>query len=86
MAGKDRGTDTGDYSATKAAENREHVESKAQTNNSSLKPGGLRGAPMDVGMSSLDPDTTGNPLATGENAPHDDVSPRHNTTPEAGKK
>ena len=86
MAGEDKGTDTGDYSATKAPENREHVESKWQSNNSSLKPGGPRGAPTDVGMSSLDPDTTGNPLAAGENAPHDDISPRHNKTPEAGKK
>ena len=61
MAGKDKGAETGDYSATKAPENREHVESEWQSNNSSLKPGGPRGAPNDVGMSSLDPATTGNP-------------------------
>ena len=86
MAGKDKETDTADYSATKAPENREHVESEWQSNDSSLKPGGPRGAPMDVGMSSLDPGTTGNPLAAGENAPHDDISPPHDKTPEAGKK
>ena len=86
MAGKDKGADTGDYSPTKAPENREHVESEWQSNNSSLKPGGPRGAPNDVGMSSLDPATTGNPLAAGENKPHNDISPRHNKTPEPGTK
>lgn len=72
MAGQGKESDTGDYSATKAPENREHVESEPQSNNSSLKPGGSRGAPMDVGMSSLDPDTIGHPSAPGENAPHDE--------------
>ena len=41
MVEQDKGSDTGDYSATKAPENREHVESKRQSNDSSLKPGGL---------------------------------------------
>ena len=72
MAEQNKASDTGDYSATKAPENREHVESKRQSNNSSLKPGGSRGAPMDVGMSSLDRDTIGNPSAAGEKAPHDE--------------
>ena len=70
MAAQGKESDTGDYSATKAPENREHLESEPQSNNPSLKPGGARGAPTDVGMSSLDPDMTGNPAAAGENAPH----------------
>ena len=72
MAKQDTGPDTGDYSATKAPENREHVESKRQSNTPSLKPGGSRGAPMDVGASSLDADTIGNPAAAGEKAPRDE--------------
>ena len=72
MVEQDKASDTGDYSATKAPENREHVESKRQSNDSSLKPGGTRGAPMDVGMSSLDPDSIGNPSAAREKAPHDE--------------
>jgi hypothetical protein len=72
MAEQNKGSDTGDYSATKAPENREHVESKRQSNDSSLKPGGSRGAPMDVGMSSVDPDSIGNPSAASEKAPHDE--------------
>jgi hypothetical protein len=71
MTAQGKESDTGDYSATKAPENREHVESKRPSNNSSLKPGGSQGAPMDVGMSSLDPDTIGNPPAASEKAPHD---------------
>ena len=47
-------------------------KSKRQSNDSSLKPGGTRGAPMDVGMSSLDPDSIGNPSAAREKAPHDE--------------
>ena len=86
MAEQDKGAETGDYSATKAPENREHVESQWQSENSSLKPGGPRGAPTDVGMSSLDPDPTGNPTAAGQKAPHDDISQRHNRPPEAGTK
>jgi hypothetical protein len=84
MARRGKEADTGDYSATKAPENREHVESKWQSNHSSLKPGGPRDAPTDVGMSSLDPDTTGNPTAAGEKSPHDHISERHNRPPEAG--
>ena len=68
----DKGSDTADYSATKAPENREHVESKRKSNTPSLKPGGARGAPMDVGASSLDADTTANPVAAGDNATHDE--------------
>ena len=76
MAAQGKESDTGDYSATKAPENREHVEAKRPSNDSSLKPGGPRGAPTDVGMSSLDTDTVGNPSAAGEKAPHDeDVAP-----------
>jgi hypothetical protein len=44
---------TGDYSATKAPENRDHVESKVHSIDDSLKPGGAHGAPVDVGMSEL---------------------------------
>jgi hypothetical protein len=68
MAGQNKGSDTGDYSATKAPENREHVESDLQSNSPSQKPGGPRGAPTDVGMSSLDPDTIGNPAPADEDA------------------
>jgi hypothetical protein len=46
--------ETGDYSATKAPENREHVESDAAPTSSTLKPGGSHGAAADVGMSGID--------------------------------
>lgn len=45
--------DTGDYSATKAPENRPHVESKVPAA-PAQRPGGLSGTPSDVGMSGLD--------------------------------
>lgn len=45
---------TGDYSATKAPENRDHVESKVSTADPSQLPGGASGAPVDVGASGLD--------------------------------
>ena len=48
--------DTGDYSATKAPENRPHVESKIAAA-PAQKPGGLFGTPSDVGMSALDRQT-----------------------------
>ena len=57
MASKSRENETqaatGDYSATKAPENRPHVESKVHSIDDSLKPGGSHGAPVDVGMSEL---------------------------------
>jgi hypothetical protein len=43
--------DTGDYSATKAPENRKHVESEAT--DPSRRPGGTMGVSADVGMSAL---------------------------------
>jgi hypothetical protein len=48
-----RPADTGDYSATKAPENRPHVESKVAAA-PAQRPGGLFGTPVDVGMSALD--------------------------------
>ena len=45
--------ETTDYSATKAPENREHVESTAPVRDSRQKPGGANGTPADVGMSAL---------------------------------
>lgn len=48
--------DTGDYSATKAPENRPHVESKIGAA-PAQRPGGLFGTPSDVGMSALDRQT-----------------------------
>ena len=59
MAADNRGgkTETSDYSATKAPENREHVESEAAPTSSTLTPGGARGAAADVGMSGVDRNT-----------------------------
>jgi hypothetical protein len=45
--------DTADYSATKAPENREHVESTAPVQDFRQKPGGAHGTPAEVGMSGL---------------------------------
>ena len=72
MAKQTKEVDTGEYSATKAPENRERVASKRKSNTPSLKPGGARGAPTDVGASSIDADTTASPAAPGEKAPHDE--------------
>ncbi len=47
---------TGDYSATKAPENRPHVETETADGDPSLRPGGAQGAGADVGMSGLDRD------------------------------
>jgi len=47
-----RRADTGDYSATKAPENRPHVESKVAAA-PAQRPGGPFGTPADVGMSAL---------------------------------
>ena len=44
---------TGDYSATKAPENREHVTSAEPAADTRLKPGGAHGTPVEVGMSGL---------------------------------
>jgi hypothetical protein len=44
---------TGDYSATKAPENRQHVTSNAEVADARMTPGGAHGAPVDVGMSEL---------------------------------
>jgi hypothetical protein len=42
-----------DYSATKAPENREHVESTARASSPAGRPGGAHGPPAEVGMSGL---------------------------------
>jgi hypothetical protein len=47
------GGDTTDYSATKAPENREHVESTAPVRDSRQKPEGANGTRADLGMSGL---------------------------------
>ena len=46
--------DTGDYSATKAPENREHVESSGPRASPEQMPGGAAGTAGDVGMSALE--------------------------------
>jgi hypothetical protein len=51
------GHSTSDYSATKAPENRPHVESKVPQDDSRVRPGGAHGARMSVGMDSLYADT-----------------------------
>ena len=47
------GQSTSDYSATKAPENRPHVESAVPTDDPRARPGGAHGAPVSVGMESL---------------------------------
>jgi len=47
------GTETSDYSATIAPENRTHVTATARAAGATLKPGGAHGAPVDVGMTEL---------------------------------
>jgi len=44
---------TGDYSATKAPENRTHVTSTEPASDPRLKPGGASGVSVEVGMSAL---------------------------------
>ena len=44
---------TTDQSATKAPENREHVESKARSKNDTLLPGGPHRATAEIGMHEL---------------------------------
>jgi hypothetical protein len=48
--------DTAEYSATKAPENKEHVESRSPTGDYRLLPGGAHGAKVPIGMSELDHD------------------------------
>lgn len=48
--------DTAEYSATKAPENKEHVESRFSAGDYRLLPGGAHGAKAAVGMSELDHD------------------------------
>jgi hypothetical protein len=45
--------DTSNDSATKAPENREHVESRARTKNDTLLPGGPHRATAEIGMQEL---------------------------------
>ena len=49
-------SNTSDYSATKAPENRDHVESEAQSGDPRLHPGGAHAASAGVGMQELDRD------------------------------
>jgi hypothetical protein len=55
--------DTGDYSATKAPENREHVESNGPRPSPEQTPGGAAGAAGDVGMSALERKNVPSPAA-----------------------
>lgn len=50
--------DTAEYSGSKAPETRGEAEERTGNSDERLKPGGPRGAKADVGMSSLDRDTT----------------------------
>jgi hypothetical protein len=47
-------TDTTDYSASRAPENRPSVESRATSGDRRLIPGGAMGSPAEVGMSGMD--------------------------------
>ena len=51
------GHSTSDYSATKAPENRPHVESAMPTDDPRGRPGGAHGAPVSVGMDALHGET-----------------------------
>jgi hypothetical protein len=57
---------TGDYSATKAPENQEHVESTRASNDPKTRPGGAHGVPVEVGMAGLDRDTVPGLAPTGQ--------------------
>ena len=61
-------SDTSDYSATKAPENREHVESTAPVQNPAQKPGGGHPVGVDVGMSALYRETVPQLAADAEQA------------------
>ena len=58
--------DTGDYSATKAPENRPHVESKVGASDPAQTPGGARGAATPIGAVALDPDSVPSAAANTE--------------------
>ena len=60
MAEHGKTSETSDYSATKAPENAEHVESKSRSRDDTLKPGGAHAAKTGVGMSELDRETVPN--------------------------
>ena len=53
VAAQNAGHSTTDYSATKAPENRPHVESAFPANDARARPGGAHGAPVQVGMETL---------------------------------
>ena len=53
MPTNDPKPDTTDYSATKAPENREHVESRARVKDDTLLPGGPHRATAEIGMQEL---------------------------------
>jgi hypothetical protein len=53
---KKKTPDTAEYSATKAPENKEHVESRSPSGDPRLLPGGAHGAKAAVGISELDHD------------------------------
>jgi hypothetical protein len=54
---------TSDYSATKAPENRPHVESTVPTDDHRARPGGAHGASGKIGMEGLDAETAPTELA-----------------------
>ena len=60
MGTEGKKSETSDYSATKAPENAEHVESKARDRSNTLKPGGAHAATAAVGMTELDRDSVPN--------------------------
>jgi hypothetical protein len=47
-------TDTGEYSATKAPETRNHAEERETISDPRLMPGGAHGATSEIGMSAMD--------------------------------
>jgi hypothetical protein len=53
VSSQNAGHSTGDYSATKAPENRPHVESTARASDPAQRPGGAHGATANVGMEAL---------------------------------
>jgi hypothetical protein len=72
--------DTTDYSATKAPENKDHVESRTTSGDSRLTPGGAHGAPVEVGMSGLDRRTVpseGKNDTSGDTVPRDSKENEH---------
>ena len=53
-AREDKTSSPTEYSATKAPENRPHVESTAAVNPATLRPGGATGSPVAIGISAVD--------------------------------